>query len=612
MAALASFPRQQTPWSTSITRTLSTSFERIGGMSITNKAATPSTIVFAASQDWDGNDGPWSSFAIQLGNPPQVLKVFPSTSGYQTLVVLPEGCIESEPPNCSDLRGGNFHTNGSSTWSRNTANISTDIYNLGIGSQFGYDSKAKFGFDDVTLGWQGAGGPSLKNQTIGGFAAKDSYLGLFVLAPRPTNFTSFETPIPSYMQNLRTSSSIPSTSWSYTAGNQYRLNGVLGSLVFGGYDRSKFLANNVTWSFNSQDISDLTVQINSITTSSGTGITPVQLLPEPIPAFLDSSLPYIWLPEAACILFERAFNLTWNSSSQLYLLDASQHEALMLQNPSVVFSLGNLTAGMDVNITFPYTAFNLTAKSPLVGTPTKYFPLKRATNSTQYTLGRTFFQEAYVIADHERSGFSVSQCDWTPGMKQDIVTILPPTPANGASSPKSGGTDPGDSHGSQIPTRAIAGGAIGGVAFVAAFLVFYFYIWPRRRPKQPASKAAETPTEYKAELHHDETKAISDMKETVEILERAELHGKHLELYEMLAVEDVAEADGKQMMNHEMSNPGEIATEMETIGNVVEMETNGNAAEMETSGNAAEMKTNGNAAELEIPYTKYASSEREN
>lgn len=43
----------------------------------------------------------------------------------------------------------------------------------------------------------------------------------------------------------------------------------------------------------------------------------------------------------------------------------------MLQNPSVVLSLGNLTAGMDVNITLPYAAFDLTTKSPLVGTPTK-------------------------------------------------------------------------------------------------------------------------------------------------------------------------------------------------------------------------------------------------
>lgn len=208
------------------------------------------------------------------------------------------------------MRGGIFHINGSSTWARNTANISTGIYNLVIGSQFGYDSKAKFGFDDVTLGWQAPGGPSLRNQTIGGFAAKDSYLGLFGLTPRPTNSTSFETPIPSYIQNLAASSSIPSllgvirratnTVSSQIAGTSSfiditGLDGFLGSLVLGGHDRSKFLANNMTWSFSSQDISDLTVQINSISTSFGAGKTQVQLLSEFVLACLDSLLSAVYL-----------------------------------------------------------------------------------------------------------------------------------------------------------------------------------------------------------------------------------------------------------------------------------------------------------------------------
>lgn len=49
------------------------------------------------------------------------------------------------------------------------------------------------------------------------------------------------------MQNLRSSNLILSESWGYTAGNQYRLNQVLGSLVLGGYDTTKFIPNNLTW-----------------------------------------------------------------------------------------------------------------------------------------------------------------------------------------------------------------------------------------------------------------------------------------------------------------------------------------------------------------------------
>lgn len=86
----------------------------------------------------------------------------------------------------------------------------------------GLSSRASFGFDDVALDWPGANGPKLTNQTVGGIVTKDSYLGQFGLAPRASNFTSFSAPVPSYMENLKSQNMIPSKSWAYTAGNQYR------------------------------------------------------------------------------------------------------------------------------------------------------------------------------------------------------------------------------------------------------------------------------------------------------------------------------------------------------------------------------------------------------
>lgn len=170
----------------------------------------------------DGDDGPWSSFTLQVGTPPQVVKVFPSTSGYQTIVVLPLGCGSTDPVDCPKLRGLLFDSTQSSSWNNNTANLTTQVYPNNIGRTVGLSSKGSFGFDNVTLGWPGAGGPMLKNQTIGGIASKDSYLGQFGLSPRPSNFTSFSVPIPSFMENLQTQNMIPSRSWAYSAGNQYR------------------------------------------------------------------------------------------------------------------------------------------------------------------------------------------------------------------------------------------------------------------------------------------------------------------------------------------------------------------------------------------------------
>jgi hypothetical protein len=321
------------------------------------------------------------------------VNVFVSTSAHQTLAVIPEGCISTDPSNCESLRGGFFEPNASSTWQVNTANLSSSVYPLLIDEDLGYTPRGELGFDDVTLGFEGSGGPTLDNQTVGGFEAKDFYLGYFGISPRASNFTSFDNPIPSYMQNLKNKSLIPSLSWSYTAGNQYRFNQVLGSLVFGGYDTSKFIPNDVIFPFDSQDIRDLTVQLEAITMSDNE-TTGTALLPNSIPTFVDSSLPFIWLPVQACTLFEKAFGLVWDADTELYLINSSHQGTLKAQNANITFTLGNLTAGANVNITLPYAAFDLTVSSPIVNTSTPYFPLKRATNSTQYTLGRTFFQEA--------------------------------------------------------------------------------------------------------------------------------------------------------------------------------------------------------------------------
>ena len=164
----------------------------------------------------------------------------------------------------------------------------------------------------------------------------------------------------------------------------------MGSLTLGGYDASKFVPNSLSWPFNQQDARDLTVSIDSITMSDSSAIT--SLLPTSISAFIDSTVSHIWLPKEACTLFESAFNLTWNSAAQLYLVSDSQHQSLLTQNANVTFTLSNFQD--KINITLPYSAFDLTAQYPLVSNATRYFPLKRANTSSQYTLGRTFLQEA--------------------------------------------------------------------------------------------------------------------------------------------------------------------------------------------------------------------------
>lgn len=352
----------------------------------------PAPIVIPASQDFDGNDGPWSSFALRLGTPEQTVKVMISTAGSQTWVVLPEGCTSLDPPDCTTSRGGEFYANRSSTWRKNNA-TSSAIFSLGLESNLGYiGNNGQFGYDTVRLGWQGSGGPSLDQQILAGIVTKQFFLGIFGLNPRPTNFSNFSDPSPSYMSNLKDKSLIPSLSWSYSAGNQYRLNKVLGSLTLGGYDSSRFVSNNVTFVFNEIDSRDLTVVIKGVSVTAGGISTPLST--SSIAAYVDSTTPFIYLPTTVCKKFEAAFELTWNNEVQAYLVNDTLNDKLKAQDATVVFELGNWETDKTVNISLPYAAFDLIAEYPLMPNRTRYFPLVRATNDTQYTLGRAFLQEA--------------------------------------------------------------------------------------------------------------------------------------------------------------------------------------------------------------------------
>lgn len=166
-------------------------------------------------------------------------------------------------------------------------------------------------------------------------------------------------------------------------------------MTLGGYDSSRFTPNDVIFNFASDVSRDLVVGIQTIKFSDS-DTQDEELLPGGgILSFIDSTVPHIWLPLNACKAFEKAFGITYDSNTDLYLVNDSLHDTLKQQDASLSFILGNQVEGGDtVNITFPYAAFDLTVGSPLVNSSQSYLPLRRAANDSQYTLGRTFLQES--------------------------------------------------------------------------------------------------------------------------------------------------------------------------------------------------------------------------
>jgi Eukaryotic aspartyl protease len=324
------------------------------------------------------------------------------------------------------------------------------------------------------------------------------------LNPRPTNFTDLNHPQTSYVSLLKEQNYIPSLSYSYTAGAQYRPRTVLGSLVLGGYDQSRSSTSSfISLPFFSDQSRDLTIGLQSISTNA-TG-SQTNLLTSGIYAFIDSSIAELWLPLSVCQAFESTFGLTYNTTNNLYLVNDTLHNQLLSSNPSVSMILGSSSSGgSTINVTLPYASFNLQAQYPLVSNGASwYFPLQRAANESQYTLGRAFLQEAHLIVDYERGNFTVRPCVWTSDPEY-IVTIpsinsTTSTSTGGNSSTPTGGgggssqtTTPGTSQ--SLSSGALAGIAIGAVVIAAGILgaAFYFVYYKPRHAQRKVTELDDT------------------------------------------------------------------------------------------------------------------------
>ncbi|KAF2969051.1 hypothetical protein GQX73_g4479 [Xylaria multiplex] len=427
----------------------------------------PTAIVIPPSEYFEGNDGQWSTFNLRVGTPEQDVRVTVSTASPESFVVLSEyGCststLETVPLNCAVSRGNLFNPNESSSWHEvGLFGINED--GVGLEANLGYSLRAEFGTENLGLGLTG---PSLENQTVAGIAAaKPFYLGLFGLNNQPANFTSLGNfSSPSFLTTLKDHDVIPSLSWSYTAGAQYRLKQVYGQLILSGYDKSKFIENLASFTMAGDVTRDLVVVLQSVSYSD----------------------PYLWLPEDVCGAFEEAFGITLDSTTGLYLVNETHHSTLLNSDAEVTFRLSDVRSGGEaVKIVLPYDAFDLTANYPLVENKNYYFPLKRATNATQYTLGRTFLQEAYLTTDYERGTFNVSACSWAAGAEENIVMIPPKDSCSLINGCSSGSRN-----------KSLSGGEIAGIVIgvvLATIIVVAVIVYVIRRERKKRSYAAQDP-----------------------------------------------------------------------------------------------------------------------
>ena len=403
----------------------------------------------------------------------------------QPWVVLSQGCTTTDSSDCPSNRGGIFNPNQSSTWQ------DQGLYSLVSGEELGIRANGDFGFDTVTVGLPGSAMTAkVEHQIVAGIAAKDFYLANWGIRPASTNLTNLNNPIPSLMDSMRTQGVIPSLSWGYTAGAYYmslQNKGSLGSLTLGGYDAARFQNSSTTFPMGPDTSRDLLVGIQAISLQDDNKFkTAASLLPTRTLAFIDAGVPHLWLPLDACRAFESAFGLVWNATLDLYLYNSTAHSALVAQNPNVTLTLGSdVSSRPTVDITLPYRAFDLTLTPdfPHVAAATPYFPLRRAANASQVTLGRAFMQHAYVVADYERAVFSVNPAVFSDNAAQNIRAI-PATNGPSSSNSTDFSASSSSSSSSALPVPVVVGATVGTLLVFFAICATAFFLWRRLRRRR--------------------------------------------------------------------------------------------------------------------------------
>lgn len=235
---------------------------------------------------------------------------------------------------------------------------------------------------------------------------------------------------------------------------------------------------------------DIVITLRSIKSTSNGQDT--ELLPAPKFIYIDSSIPEMVLPQAACDEFEKAFGLTHDKTSGRYLLSPSAHQELKAKNPNIIFTLANSRESQRlVSITLPYSAFDLQLQNPLyngTANSSAWFPLRRAPSEDSYALGRAFLQEAYLTVDYNSRTFNVSQALFPDPLNPRIVAVSVNLDQPGAGNEeKPSDTDPstptpdageGANKGWGFSTGALAGITVAAVLGGLLLITLIFFCCP--------------------------------------------------------------------------------------------------------------------------------------
>jgi hypothetical protein len=309
-----------------------------------------------------------------------------------------------------------------------------------------------------------------------------------------------------------------------------------GSLVLGGYDRSRILSDAIiAGNDNVFRLTDIALNVSrgdsawtsKASSSYKSGLLKtsedfgeyVQISPRP-------GLPYLYLPKESCDAIAEHLPVKYSADYNLYLWDTedSAYEDIVT-SPHYLSFLFTDDTKTTAHINVPFALLNLTLDLPLAKEPTQYFPCSPWDDlrTASYTLGNAFLQAAFLSQHWQMNTTVLAQApgpdyheanvqaiphdsDTTVGAATTAATwdstwekTLKALDSGSSSSSSSDSTTNNDSNTTQTNNNsdsssspsggAIAGiviGALAGISLIGALIWFFL----RRRRNSSTTKTA--------------------------------------------------------------------------------------------------------------------------
>ncbi|RDA93791.1 hypothetical protein CP533_0212 [Ophiocordyceps camponoti-saundersi (nom. inval.)] len=369
-----------------------------------------------------GPDGPWNAVEVMIGIRQDPIALFPGRR-WQTWVITTDYCrLNSSISHCP---GGAYQMSKALQHS----------YAGHSGAQeFMYGSVVEgpdvdMFMDDFDMSFGSGPIPRVSMSLLDsqmvvypGGARYPLFAGCLSLGAPVANFSLHSsggqvinsTTIPWYLSNHNITAS---SSFGMHLGSAVPGSSVTGSLLYGGYDRSRAIGNILgfdgyfTYNTNLRDIGIRVVQGKSpfgFRVKDGLLAAGNSSLEIGLRLHLDPCSPYMTLPKSTCDSIAASLPVTYNPALGLYMWntnDAKYHDII---NSASVLSFTITSQADSLTINIPFQHLNLTLDPPLVMKSAPYLPCHTGGRG-MYILGKVFFQDAFLSANWESRRWWLAQ-----------------------------------------------------------------------------------------------------------------------------------------------------------------------------------------------------------